>query len=50
MDELKPFELAKSAIKLPLDKPVPFHFVTKIVKFGAKVNLKNAQLRAKGKK
>jgi uncharacterized protein YdhG (YjbR/CyaY superfamily) len=50
MDELKPFELAKSAIKFPLDKPVPIQLVTKIVKFGAKVNLENAQLKSKGKK
>jgi uncharacterized protein YdhG (YjbR/CyaY superfamily) len=51
-EELKPFELSKSksAIKIPLDKPVPENLLTKIVKSAAKTNLENAQLKTKGKK
>ncbi len=49
-DELKPYELAKSAIKFPLDKPLPVQLVTKIVRFGAKENLGKAQLKTKRKK
>jgi uncharacterized protein YdhG (YjbR/CyaY superfamily) len=51
-EELKPYELSKSksAIKIPLDKPVPENLLTKIVKSAAKTNLENAQLKTKGKK
>jgi uncharacterized protein YdhG (YjbR/CyaY superfamily) len=51
-DELKPFELSKSksAIKIPLEEPVPVQLLAKIVKSGAKSNLQNAQLKTKGKK
>jgi uncharacterized protein YdhG (YjbR/CyaY superfamily) len=51
-DELIPFESSKSksAIKIPLNEPVPIQLVTKIVKYGAKVNLENAQLKTKGEK
>jgi Uncharacterized conserved protein len=51
-DELISFELSKSksAIKIPLNEPVPIQLVTKIVKYGAKVNLENAQLKTKGEK
>jgi uncharacterized protein YdhG (YjbR/CyaY superfamily) len=51
-DELLPFGLSKSksAIKIPLNEPVPIQLLTKIVKYGAKVNLGNAQLKTKGEK
>jgi uncharacterized protein YdhG (YjbR/CyaY superfamily) len=51
-DELSPFGLSKSksAIKIPLNEPVPIQLLTKIVKYGAKVNLENAQLKTKGEK
>jgi uncharacterized protein YdhG (YjbR/CyaY superfamily) len=51
-EELKPYELSKSksAIKIPLDKPVPVNLLTKIVKSAAKTNLENAQLKTKGNK
>jgi uncharacterized protein YdhG (YjbR/CyaY superfamily) len=51
-DELKRFELSKSksAIKIPLEEPVPVQLLTKIVKSGAKLNLQNAQLKTKRKK
>ena len=51
-DELKPFELSKSksAIKIPLEEPVPVQLLAKIVKSGAKSNLQNAQLKTKREK
>jgi uncharacterized protein YdhG (YjbR/CyaY superfamily) len=51
-EELKPYELSKSksAIKLPLDKPVPVQLLSKIIKSGAKANLQKAQLKIKGEK
>lgn len=51
-EELSPFELSKSksAIKIPLNEPVPFQLLAKIVKYGAKVNLENAHLKIKGEK
>jgi uncharacterized protein YdhG (YjbR/CyaY superfamily) len=51
-EELKPFELSKSksAIKIPLDKPVPVQLLSKIIKSGARANLEKAQLKIKGKK
>lgn len=49
-DELTSFETTKSAIKFPLDKPVPVQLVTKIVKFIAKENLIKEQLKTKKKK
>ena len=51
-EELKPYELSKSksAIKIPLDKPVPVQLLSKIIKSGAKANLEKAQLKRKGEK
>ena len=48
-EELKPFELSKSksAIKIPLDKPVPVQLLSKIIKSGAKANLEKVQLKIK---
>jgi uncharacterized protein YdhG (YjbR/CyaY superfamily) len=48
-EELKPFELSKSksAIKIPLDKPVPVKLLSKIIKSGAKANLEKVQLKRK---
>jgi uncharacterized protein YdhG (YjbR/CyaY superfamily) len=51
-EELKPYELSKSksAIKIPLDKPVPVQLLSKIIKTGAKANLEKSQLKIKGEK
>lgn len=48
-EELKPFELSKSksAIKIPLDKPVPDQLLSKIIKSVAKANLEKVQLKRK---
>jgi uncharacterized protein YdhG (YjbR/CyaY superfamily) len=36
--ELSPFKTSKGAIQFPLDKPIPFDLVEKIVKFRVKEN------------
>ena len=48
-NELKAFETSKSnsAIKIPLDKPVPVDLLTRIIKLAAKVNLNNEELKTK---
>jgi uncharacterized protein YdhG (YjbR/CyaY superfamily) len=35
-NELSPYETTKGSVKFPLDKPIPFDLVTKIVKFRMK--------------
>jgi uncharacterized protein YdhG (YjbR/CyaY superfamily) len=44
-EDLKQYELSKSAIKIPLDKPVPVKLVTKIIKYAAKENRKKAKIK-----
>ena len=46
--ELSVYEGAKGSVKFPLDKPIPFGLISKIVKFRVKENLARAE--AKGKK
>ena len=46
--ELSVYEAGKATLKFPLDKPMPFNLITKIVKFRVKENLGRAE--AKGKK
>ena len=38
-DELSAYEGAKGSVQFPLDKPIPFGLVSKIVKFRVKENL-----------
>ncbi len=38
-DELSGYEISKGTIKFPLDKPIPFDLVRKIVKYRVKENL-----------
>jgi len=47
-NELSVYEGAKGSVKFPLDKPIPFDLISKIVKFRVKENLERAE--AKGKK
>ncbi len=47
-NELSVYEGAKGTVKFPLDKPIPFDLISKIVKFRVKENLERAE--AKGKK
>ena len=37
--ELEPYEGGKGTIKFPLDKPIPYDLITKIVKFRVKENV-----------
>ena len=36
--ELEPYEISKGTVKFPLDKPIPFNLVEKIVKYRVKEN------------
>jgi uncharacterized protein YdhG (YjbR/CyaY superfamily) len=47
-DELSPYEGAKGSVKFPIDKPIPFDLISKIVTFRVKENLDRAG--AKGRK
>ncbi|MDQ3011384.1 MAG: DUF1801 domain-containing protein [Acidobacteriota bacterium] len=47
-DELSVYELSKGTIRFPLDQPIPYTLIGKIVKFRVQQNLDNAA--AKGKK
>jgi len=46
--ELSAYEGAKGSVRFPLDKPIPFGLISRIVKFRVKDNLERAE--AKGKK
>ena len=46
--ELSVYKGAKGSVRFPLDKPIPFGLIRKIVKFRVKENLERAE--AKGKK
>jgi uncharacterized protein YdhG (YjbR/CyaY superfamily) len=47
-DELSGYEGAKGSVRFPLDKPIPFDLIGRIVKFRVNENLKKGA--AKGKK
>ncbi len=47
-EEMSVYGSGKGTVKFPLDKPIPFDLIRKIVKFRAKENL--ARAKAKGKK
>ena len=47
--ELEPYEVSKSAIRFPLDKPVPVALITSMAKFRAKENEGNERARPKKK-
>jgi len=47
-NELSVYEGAKGSVKFPLDKPIPFDLISKIVKLRVKENLDRVE--AKGKK
>ena len=46
--ELAAYESAKGSVQFPLDKPIPYKLIGRIVKFRAAENLKKA--KAKGKR
>jgi uncharacterized protein YdhG (YjbR/CyaY superfamily) len=45
--ELSVYEGAKGSVKFPLDKPIPYELISKIVKFRVKENLKKAETKGK---
>ena len=47
-NELSVYEGAKGSIRFPLDKPIPYDLISKIVEFRVQENLERAE--AKGKK
>ncbi len=44
-EELSVYEGAKGSIKFPIEKPLPFSLITKIVKFRVKENLAKAEAK-----
>ncbi len=46
--ELAAYEQGSGSVQFPLDKPIPYPLISKIVKFRAKEN--QAKVKAKGKK
>ncbi len=47
-EELSAYEQGKGSVQFPLDKPIPYDLISRIVKFRVKENLAKAE--AKGKK
>jgi len=47
--DLSVYEGAKGSVKFPLDKPIPYGLIEKIVKFRVKENLEKAEMRKKKK-
>ncbi len=48
--ELSVYEGAKGSVKFPLDKPIPYELISKIVLFRVKENLERAEAKAKKKR
>ncbi len=47
--ELAVYQGAKGSVRFPLDKPIPFDLISKIVKFRVKENLARAEAKQKKK-
>jgi uncharacterized protein YdhG (YjbR/CyaY superfamily) len=45
--ELSAYKGAKGSVQFPLDKPIPYGLISKIVKFRVKENLERAEARKK---
>lgn len=48
-DELSAYKGGKGSVQFPLDKPIPFALISKIVKFRVKQNLERAKAKRKQK-
>ena len=46
-DEMAPYLGAKSTLRFPLDKPIPFDLITRIVKFRVQKNVQTAHEQGK---
>jgi uncharacterized protein YdhG (YjbR/CyaY superfamily) len=49
-NELSIYEGSKGSVQFPLDKPIPYGLISKIVKFRVKENLERAEIKGKKKK
>ena len=49
-DEISPYKGAKGSLRFPLDKPIPYGLIRKIVLFRVKENLKRAEANGQKKK
>lgn len=49
-EELSAYEGAKGSVKFPIDQPLPWKLITKIVKFRVKENLEKTKTKGKTKK
>jgi uncharacterized protein YdhG (YjbR/CyaY superfamily) len=47
--ELSVYERGKGSIRFPLDKPIPYDLISKIVKFRVKENVERAEAKKKKK-
>ena len=47
--ELAAYEGGKGSIRFPLDKPIPYDLISRIVEFRVKENLERAEAKAKAK-
>ena len=47
--ELSVYKGAKGSVRFPLDKPIPFNLISRIVKFRAKENSERAEAKRKKK-
>jgi uncharacterized protein YdhG (YjbR/CyaY superfamily) len=48
-DELAPYAAGKGTLKFPLDQPIPFGLIRRIVKFRVKENVERAERKAKNR-
>ena len=46
-DELSAYEIAKGSVKIPLEQPIPFDLISKIVTMRVKENLERAESKKK---
>ncbi len=49
-DELSAYKGAKGSVQFPLNEPIPYDLITKIVKFRVKENIEKAEAKRKKKK
>ena len=49
-DELSAYKGGKGSVQFPLDKPLPFNLISRIVKFRVRQNLERAEAKGKKKK
>ena len=47
--DLSPYKTGKGSIRFPLDRPIPYELIARIVKFRVKENLERAKARRKRK-